>query len=353
MQLLQRFAKRREQAHVVAKLRAKGADVRYDSYWRNLSPKFSIYNSILRATSKLIGEDIAERVVELTLRGSQVDDETMALVSRLTDMQSLRVLDARIADTGISCVNSLRGLESLEFTRCQISDGGLSQLGTFPRLCSLVLNKVPIDGSGLACLGRLPLTELFLVDVPLRTSATAHLRQLAHLRTLYLANRAIDDGVFQHIGGMKELSLLSLDNSQVTGTNIQLLDGMCLEMLSLAGSCVTDMGLSRMFSAETIQTLLIDSTAIGDRGLSEIHRLKHLRWLGARKTSLSDEGIKLLANLPELSYLDVRETNVTEGCIDYLCEAKALGEVCIAGTQIGHAGVKRLYELRPDLKVII
>jgi uncharacterized membrane protein len=80
--------------------------------------------------------------------------------------------------------------------------------------------------------------------------------------------------------------------------------------LNLAGSHVTDNGLTALESMPNLQRLRLDRTAVTDAGLLHLKKLKKLEYLNLVNTSVTDAGLKTLVSLPSLRHLYLYKTGV-------------------------------------------
>jgi hypothetical protein len=143
-------------------------------------------------------------------------------------------------------------------------------------------------------------------------AALPHLRRMPGLRAVWLIGDLARDESLVHLQGLGSLEELHL----------------------LDPKGLTDHGLARIAGITSLKVLQIDPPpsvwpAISDEGLRHLEALKRLERLSVRGARLSDEGIGRLRTLPRLAELDI------EGC-----------------SGVTAAGVRRLKEARPNLKVI-
>lgn len=80
--------------------------------------------------------------------------------------------------------------------------------------------------------------------------------------------------------------------------------------LNLAGTHVTDAGLSTVAAMLNLTRLRLDRTAITDAGLSKLRQLRKLTYLNLYGTRVTDNALKTLAALPNLRHLYLYQTKV-------------------------------------------
>ena len=82
--------------------------------------------------------------------------------------------------------------------------------------------------------------------------------------------------------------------------------------LNLAGTGVTDAGLSQIAGLKNLQRLHLEKTAVTDAGLAHLKGLAELRYLNLYGTKVTDKGLESLKGLKKLQNLYVWQTGVTE-----------------------------------------
>jgi uncharacterized membrane protein len=101
--------------------------------------------------------------------------------------------------------------------------------------------------------------------------------------------------------------------AQVTDADLALLAGLepTLVSLNLAGTSVTDDGLSAIDSFVRLERLHLGRTAVTDAGLTHLASLKALGYLNLYGTEVSDRALVEIARLPKLASLYVWDTRVS------------------------------------------
>jgi len=135
------------------------------------------------------------------------------------------------------------------------------------------------------------------------------LKALSNLVILNLADTGIDDASLAHMHGMTKLAYLNIGSNsrnQVTDAGLEHLRGMTsIQNLTLIGTRVTDSGLETISGLKELSHLAIGSQAdqseITDAGLAHLAGLSKLTNLTILKTRITDAGIaKLKENLPNV-----------------------------------------------------
>ncbi len=136
------------------------------------------------------------------------------------------------------------------------------------------------------------------------------------------------------------------------GGKVRRLDGGWEVDFHLRGRKLADEELKQVSALKPIVWLNLSQTRITSAGLVHLRELEQLRWLHLEKTEVSDEGIQHVAGLPNLEYLNLYATNITDKTLDQLAACKNLKRLYLWQTAVTDAGVTRLKEALPQLKVI-
>ena len=132
-----RFARRTLNTGSSSRSAVLGGQVVYDSSFRE-----GRYSPGTRPPSpswvdRLCGADFAHSVVMVSLKGPQVNDETLELVGGLAAIRTLNLVKTNITDAGLAHLRKLSDLRELDLSQSRVCDDGLAQLGHHPRLESL------------------------------------------------------------------------------------------------------------------------------------------------------------------------------------------------------------------------
>jgi uncharacterized membrane protein len=80
--------------------------------------------------------------------------------------------------------------------------------------------------------------------------------------------------------------------------------------LNLAGTHITDAGMTTVATMTNLTRLRLDRTAITDSGLLPLRKLTKLEYLNLYSTAVTDNGLKTLVSLPSLHHLYLWKTKV-------------------------------------------
>lgn len=121
----------------------------------------------------------------LYLGRSQISNAGLAMLCRLTQLETLGLEGTPITGAGLRQITGLAELRELRLGRTAIGDEALAQLVEFPSLVRLDLYGAGITNAGLKHLAALPkLTYLSLQDNRIDDNGVAGLTRLVHLKEL-------------------------------------------------------------------------------------------------------------------------------------------------------------------------
>jgi len=127
---------------------------------------------------------------------------------------SVSFLGSEISDNDLAHVGRLTGLKELDVSCTQIGDSGMPYLKELKELKKLNLASTRVC-LGLKHLGGLPLQELTLDDTDIGDDALAHIAQLRALKILSLSFTKITDRGLTKIKEMKSLEKLRLNCTDI------------------------------------------------------------------------------------------------------------------------------------------
>ncbi|MBI2804709.1 MAG: hypothetical protein HYX68_06955 [Planctomycetes bacterium] len=148
---------------------------------------------------------------------TQVNDESLKGIAKITSLKRIRFVRAAVTDKGFQELASLPNLEELNFQGTKISDVAVTRLGTLQKLRELNLNDTKITDESLKTLGKLKsLRRLCLERTKISDVGLSHLVGMANLETIDLGGTPITDNGIVQLAGIKKLRLVSLGGAAVT-----------------------------------------------------------------------------------------------------------------------------------------
>lgn len=107
-------------------------------------------------------------------------------------------------------------------------------------------------------------------------------------------------------------------NASIAGTNFSDAElvklsklGPNLRWLDLAGTAVTDAGLTQLASMPNLTRLHLERTGVTDAGLAQLSTLSDLEYLNLYGTAITDSGLDSIQTLPKLKQIYVWQTKVS------------------------------------------
>jgi Leucine-rich repeat (LRR) protein len=320
--------------------------------------------------------DEAGRLVEIAVEdGSEVTADDVALLGRLTDLKSLRILNCRdLDDAMLGMLTGLSGLTTLAVTNSGITDAGVEAIvKAFPGLVELDLSSnTNLTGAtmksiaGLAGLKRLLLVQNRFNDLSMRRLAKMPAIEVLDLR----GNMEAGDLTLEAAGGLPGLRSLKHRSSAVTDLGMEKLAAAAnLESLLMQDFVVTSgcgpalAKLGKLSSLEIFRCqgfgsdgvlalagmpltrlTLRDLPDVGDRALEVAGKLPQLKRLYLHElASVGDEGIAQLAGAKQLEVLDIWSLPLmTDASIEAITRLPALRELSIRETGVTEAAIGKI-----------
>jgi internalin A len=214
-----------------------------------------------------------------------------------------------------------------------VTDADLQLLKDLPDLQVLDLHRTKVTDKGLEHLkGLVKLRGLHLHDTRITDEGIMHLKGLTDLRWLNIYTTGVSPDALKHLNGMTKLERLQFVG--INDAGLAHLKGLTsLKELHLYQCYVTDAGLAHLVGLTNLQGLRFGSDKITDDGLKQLEKLTALRSLSldaplfGSRNPITDKGLDHLRGLTNLENLDISDTTVT------------------------NAGVKRLQQALPKLKI--
>jgi len=158
-----------------------------------------------------------KKLKTLRLGGYQINDDTLAIVVKLSSLTGLTIDEAAVTDAGLARLSRLP-LEEISISRCySITDDGFRHFGDFTALRQLSVRGIPLAGTGLVHLrGKNQLAVLRLNETGINDAALEPLRGLKSLARLELRETQITDAAVNLLGSLKRLKVLDIGQTGIT-----------------------------------------------------------------------------------------------------------------------------------------
>jgi hypothetical protein len=232
-----------DDAEIVKGLKDKGAEVKES---RGVVTGLTVQDG-----SRLTDDDFRQltrlsRLKMLSLSNC-LNDERVALLANLAELEYLQTNLAQITDDGIKPLARLKSLQNLKFFHPgkSFSGSGLAHLAELPNLQSLtVAGSLAFNDNGMAAVARLTgLKEFRTWHAGGTDEGVRKLKELKNLKSLYLGQRLTykppacpTDATVAILADMQSLESLQLDEARLTFAALQQLKRLpALKKLTLGG----------------------------------------------------------------------------------------------------------------------
>jgi hypothetical protein len=210
----------RIQRAAAAAITGNGGSVMYDWEWNAAKGYTGGDERVPKWLSDRIGVDYFGHITSVWLRITTDEDTALVPVTRLAQLQELRLSGSSLSDTGLARLSRITSLSRLDMDYSRFSDAGLENLKGLTRLSVLSLNGTRLTDAGLAHLkGLTSLTELNIAGTRITDAGLAHLKGLTSLTELNIASTRITDAGMAHLG-LRNLSVLNVMNTRITDAGV-------------------------------------------------------------------------------------------------------------------------------------
>jgi Leucine-rich repeat (LRR) protein len=300
-------------------------------------------------------------ITSISLSGTAVTDSELDFILRRTPaLEHLDLSHTAIDDTGMASIHDLPNLGTLDLSNTLISGGVTFNLGgVLPELVSLNVNNTktgvqnvndPFEPQKLPHLEELFAAGTGIADGMVGGRGGVHALQQGFplLRILDISNcKNITDKALPFTGQMQQLQVLSVAGDKITDVGLAgLAPAPMLETLNLAGTQIDGTGLAGLAGLPQLHNLVLNGTPITDVGLANVRSLPALEVLWLTGTAIDDQGLASVAGLPLLHELNLGGTRVTDAGVAQLRTLRLLRNLSLFNTQVGDGGVRELRHLR-------
>ncbi len=330
----------------------------------------------------------ADDLAMLNCLGTDVTDEGLAHVGRLSGLLILNLDETRITDEGMRHLSALTKLRSVNLEAFGVNrqgfgvgDESLKILARFPDLEAIRLRDTKVTGAGLAALAPLKsLKILNLSGTKIGDAGLAHLEQLPALETLHLGvsndGAEITDEGLKTVGKLVNLKYLTLSGNKITGAglddlkNLSRLEDLALDDTGLTeaalahleplrslqklrlytGHRVTDVGAAHLAKLKSLRQLT-ENLTVTDAGIESLASLPHLERLSLLQSKITIEGVKKIAGMKSLQWLFFYECPIGDEELAVMCDLPNLEFLTLAETQVSGDGLAQLARL-PKLSIL-
>lgn len=156
------------------------------------------------------------------------------------------------------------------------------------------------------------ITEINADNSAVTKNAFGAIERLTNLRQLRLNRTQIDDEVCQKLGNLSSLEVLALADTRVTDVGVAALSGLQnLKHLELTRCALSMNGFRAIGNLPSLKAIHIDSTNLNDAALDLVCNAKTLTELTLSRNAITDYGLMSLSKVEPLEYLEIGHTRIT------------------------------------------
>lgn len=294
----------RNQQLAVERIEQLGGRVRYDWQLRGASRVPNATPPGPAWLRRSLGEHYFQNVVGVDLDKSAVSDADMAVIGKLTRVDTLSLNGTGISDAGLAHIRTWRYQRYLGLSTTQVTSAGLRHLEGMP-VDTLILEETKIDNAGLASIYRLPKLQILNLHGTGVTEIDA--AKLPSLQFLSLRETRVHDGVVDELLKMNLQEWLDVTGTLISGEGLLRLR----ERLSPRPDLMFDCDMLEFNQA------LDDSDAANRKWEQLVDRMQllhadgRLKLLDLSGSQITDDQLAGLDGLINVEMIDLRETQVT------------------------------------------
>lgn len=161
-------------------------------------------------------------LVELTLGGTKVTDDSLVHLTQLKKLKKLRLSRTAVSDAGMNALAKCESLEDIDLSQTKIGDFGLWELRALPRLKRLNLYLTFVSDTGLDSFGERDnrsakkIVWLNLDKCPITDKGIPKLASLTNLEWTHLGGTGITDVGLEELTKFKQLKDVSVTKTETT-----------------------------------------------------------------------------------------------------------------------------------------
>jgi hypothetical protein len=187
---------------------------------------------------------------------TEISDDALARVGRMTSLRELTICNRRLADSGLKHLRRMTSLRALTIV-ARLEDADLAFLGSLDQLEVLRISLPNGDDQAAASF---------------TDEGLAQLEKLTRLRILDLQSfrRATDAGLLR-LAGMTQLEDLSLESDQITDAGLRHLQALGrLHRVAISGRQITDAGLVNLQAMRQLKHVCLARVSVTQAGIDAL-----------------------------------------------------------------------------------
>ena len=298
-------------------------------------------------------------VIEVNLRKTQANDETLRAIAPLKHVRALLLNDLEITDAGLEVFSEVDWpLVNLDLRGCPVSNRGLALLTEVTSLKALRLSgsnsRTSVDDDGMSAVAALKNLKVLSLDkLWITNTGIERLLPLNQLEELYLAETTIDDDALMLLAKLENLRKLRLSKNQISDSGLKHLTSLeqLVELDLSEISLLSDEGMQHLSGLTTLQKLNLWRVPVSNSGVMQLKPLTNLEWLNLDNTRLSDDGLSALVEMKKISFLHLGSTQVSDSGLPQLSGLTSLKDLKVTRTSVSAAGVADLQKSLPNTEI--
>ena len=302
-----------------------------------------------------------DAVTELDLKGSQVTNEGVANIGKLTHLTKLDVSDSKIDKEGFAAIAQATSLEEFRINGSKIDEGGLTALRPLSNLKIMDLRGAKLSHAGFAEL----LHHRQIVELDLRSSSMDDLSldivaDLPDLERLTLAHTRVTDAGISRLTKLDKLTYLDLYGCNVTGQGFApIAKNKGLKSLKTLVLAATPMNLDG--AKAVMQMKNLDNLALSyQSSMQDVHLFQMIKDMDeltqlhlTNCSSLTSAAMAAVKGHKKLEYLDLSNCpRIDDTVFNHLMTCKNLKKVILSGTNCSAVNANKFKILLPQCELV-
>ncbi len=292
-----------------------------------------------------------KNLTSLALTNSIIGDETVELI--VDSFPNLTYLDlssnTNLSSDVIKTLSKLENLERLMLVQNRINDLGTRRLSRFENLRLLDLRgNMEVGDSTMETIAELPkIAALKHRSTTVTDAGMEHLAESQTLKALLMQDFGVTGQAGQHLAKLPNLSELEIFRCQgFTSDGVLALKGLKLTRLTLRDlPMVDDQAMAVFTDLPVLKKLYLHELgSLSDTGLENLKSLQSLELLDIWTVpEMSDATVDVIATLPNLKELSIRTTSVTDAAVDKILAMPKLESLTLKdNASVTAEGIKKL-----------
>lgn len=298
-----------------------------------------------------------DQVTEINARTSQVTDEGLASLHKLTSLKTLELEGTTVGDLGCEAISQVPSLESLSLTGARLTEVGASQLMKLPQLKELYIDGTRLELAGWAAIGKMPALEVLSIkQSSIDDRGMEYLCEARTLHTLIMNDVSVTDDGLVFVRKLDVLTRLYFSGCPIQGDGLLQAvkkNGLkTLISLAINHTNLNEKGAQAIAQMDTLEELNMgDLQNLTDKYFAMMVKgKKHLRYLNAPGNRLlTNDSLKAVKDLTNLEELRIGGVGMNNQGLVHLVKLKKLRVVDFKDSQITSEGIQRLQVELPEL----